>query len=821
MKRTPAATNREIPVSRTVPYESHVTPHVITTTGGDLVSVFRISGISHESADVEDLDSWHQRFNGLLRTIQSPNVSIWTHIVRLRRQVYPAGDFEPGSFAEQVDKRYRAKMTGETMMGNDLFLTVVYSQESGGSVEKAFAKIFRRLEKVSREDIRAKFEDALEAMEDTARAIEAGLRDYGPTRLGTYEHDGVLFSESMEFFGFLLNGQWDRWPVPRLMPGQDRRIGDLLATARPFFGKEAFELRGATDSRLGAIIALKEYPSLTAPGFMNKLLSLPFEFVLAQSFRFIPKQAAIRLLTVQQNKMIQSGDAAVTQVAQITDALDQLASGVFTMGEHSLSLSIFGETVRELNEAVALARTNLSDSGAIPVREDWGLEAAFWSQLPANFAYRTRPAPISSLNFCGFSSLHNYPSGLAEGNQWGPAVALLKSASGTPYFFNFHIPPRRRKRGDEALREGDVKPDDRVPGNTLIIGPTGSGKTVNQTFLLAQLDKFKPTVFYYDKDRGMEVFIRAMGGAYNTIKNGVGTGFNPFKLAPSPGNIAFLQALMRKLAFRPDRPLTMQDEADIDGGIAGVLGLPVGQRRLARLLDFLDPSDPDGASARLDRWARGGSLSWVFDNEEDAIDPARHRINGFDITDLLDNDQVREPVLMYLLHRQEEVIDGRRFILGFDEGWRVLYDPWIRSYLENKLLTIRKQNGFVIFGTQNPSHVIKSLIADTLVQQSVTQIYLPNDKASREDYIGGFKLSEREYELIKTEMPAMPGRYFLVKQGTQAAVCELDLSGFDDELAVLSGTTATVELLSHILPETGPDPADWLPVFHQRRRLYK
>ncbi|RUT78190.1 transporter, partial [Mesorhizobium sp. M7A.T.Ca.US.000.02.2.1] len=137
-------------------------------------------------------------------------------------------------------------------------------------------------------------------------------------------------------------------------------------------------------SRVGGIVALKEYPAATAPGFINKLLSLPFEFVLTQSFRFIPKQSAIRLLTTQQNKMVQSGEVAESLVVQLSDALDDLSAGRFAMGEHHLSLTIFGASVKELSENIAEARSNLSDSGAVAVREDWGVEAAFWAQLPAN-----------------------------------------------------------------------------------------------------------------------------------------------------------------------------------------------------------------------------------------------------------------------------------------------------------------------------------------------------------------------------------------------------------------------------------------------------
>ncbi|RUT79505.1 VirB4 family type IV secretion/conjugal transfer ATPase, partial [Mesorhizobium sp. M7A.T.Ca.US.000.02.1.1] len=244
MNRTQAATNREVPVSRTIPYSSHIAEHVVSTVGGDLVTVFKVSGIAHESADVEDIDSWHNRLNGLLKTIQSPNVTLYTHTVRQERGEYPKGEYEPGSFAAEVDEVYRARVMKDRMMVNDLYLTVVFSPDSH-SVKKLIARIFDRLDPA---EARAKIQDAQEALEDVARQVMAGLSDWGPARLGWYEHEGVMFSEIMELFGFLLNGEWQRWPVPRLRPGEDKSIAQILATARPFFGKEAFELRGATQS---------------------------------------------------------------------------------------------------------------------------------------------------------------------------------------------------------------------------------------------------------------------------------------------------------------------------------------------------------------------------------------------------------------------------------------------------------------------------------------------------------------------------------------------------------------------------------------------
>ena len=60
---------------------------------------------------------------------------------------------------------------------------------------------------------------------------------------------------------------------------------------------------------------------------------------------------------------------------------------------------------------------------------------------------------------------------------------------------------------------------------------------------------------------------------------------------------------------------------------------------------------------------------------------------------------------------------------------------------------------------------------------------------------------------------------FLVKQGHDSVVVELDLSGMDDALSVLSGRTETVALLDRLRAETGDAYAQWRDPFHDQRRF--
>ena len=166
--------------------------------------------------------------------------------------------------------------------------------------------------------------------------------------------------------------------------------------------------------------------------------------------------------------------------------------------------------------------------------------------------------------------------------------------------------------------------------------------------------------------------------------------------------------------------------------------------------------------------------------------------------------------MMYLFHRIEKLIDGRRMVIDIDEFWKALGDDAFRELAQDKLKTIRKQNGIMVFGTQSPRDAINSEIGHTIIEQCATQVFMPNPKGNHQDYVDGFKLTEREFKLISEELTP-ESRRFLVKQGHNSAVVELDLKGFDDELTVLSGRTETVGKMDELIAAYGPEPDAWLP----------
>lgn len=808
-----AQVRREAELAQRIPYAAHVAERVIKTVLGDYLQIFRLSGASFESADDVELNAWHERLNVLWRNVASPQVALWTHLVRRREQVSPGAGSGTG-FAQSLAEKYRARLSGETLMVNELYVSAVYRPVSGVPA----GWLSKLLSRTQRGATDLELRDALEACEKLGQTLCASLERYEPEPLGIARAGGRAHSRALELPSLLLNGEVG--PVPLSRAPLYRALGN----ARLLFGNEAIEYRGPAQTRLGAMLGIKEYSTPTVVGMYDRLLSAPFPFVLTQSFTFLTKAAGQGLLQRQFNRMANAGDFAVSQAEELKEALDALTSNEFVMGDHHFSLQVLSEAsglrapgvdaqpadtplIKSLNDRVALARSLLADTGMTVAREDLALEAAFWAQLPGNFPMRPRRAPITSRNFCAMAPFHNHPCGRPTGNHWGDALALLVTNARSPYYFSLHA-------SDPSAPDGGSRKD---TGHSLICGPTGSGKTVLIGFLLAMLSRQGVTQVVFDKDRGLEILVRALDGEYLPLRNGVRTGFNPLQLPRTANDEEFLKAWLGALVRPPGRrPLSVREQGDLDQALRGTLALERPERRLSRLAEFLDPTDPEGVHARLTRWceATRGDYAWVFDNVEDSVVPRLEGrpVIGFDVTDFLENEIARPPVTLYLFHLVRRLLDGRRLVCWMDEFWRLLADPAFERFAKDGPKTWRKLNAVMCLATQSASDVLQSPISRTIVEQTPTKIFFPNVDASEADYVGGLGLTEREFKLVKQQLE--PGsRAFLVKQGHHSVVCQLDLKGFDAELAVISGRAEEVERMRRIIAEVGADPAQWLPRF--------
>ncbi|KAF0170250.1 MAG: type IV secretion system protein VirB4, partial [Caulobacteraceae bacterium] len=591
--------------------------------------------------------------------------------------------------------------------------------------------------------------------------------------------------------------------------------GDLsgaIAQRRLIFRNETLESRGpsARDTHYSAIISVREYAPRTWPGMLDRLLTLPHALTVTQSFALVDRPAAIARMRGVQARMRGADDAAATLGAELSVAADDAAAGRTAFGLHHLTILAQAESLQVLDRAAADVISALADVGVIGVREDLGLEPAFWAQLPGNFGFIARKALVSSANFAGLAAFHGRASGAPpspSGAHWGSPVALFETMAGGPYRFSFHV--------------GDL-------GNATVIGPSGSGKTVLLNMLVAQSSRIHGRrVVFFDKDRGGEIAIRALGGRYRILRPGAPAGLSPIAAAQTPADQAFLVSWLARLAHTPDAGAPSAHDMSILADAVRAAGdAPASARALSAMAPLFaghERAGPGALADRLSRWHGRGDRAWLFDDGHvEAALFAHHDIEAFDLTHLFDDADARTAALMVLFHEVEKSLDGRPTIIVLDEAWRLLDDPVFETQIKDWEKTIRKKNGVLVFATQSAQDAVRSTVGPAIIEQSPTQIFFPNIKADAESYCGGFGLTARELDIVRT-LPDI-SRAFLLKQGRASVVVRLDLAGLDDDLAILSGRAATTALLDRVrakIAAAGGDPDDpnlWMPEFHRRRR---
>ncbi|NTG30104.1 VirB4 family type IV secretion/conjugal transfer ATPase [Agrobacterium rhizogenes] len=784
-----AEIGREKPISVHVPYLRHVDEETLRTKDGMLLSIIKVDGFCHQTADQQIIDAEATARNMLIRALADSRFAVYSHIVRRRIPPDIGGAFDI-PFCKDLDKRYMVSLADSRMYTNELYLTIIRRGFQGRvGLADALLSHFRKAAGLSEQALDR--EARLELRQHVANIVK-GMEHYGARILKAALRQYSVASEPLEFLATLLNGGQ---PVNMLLPRMP--LDQYLPTRRITFGRRLFEMRGGSDddTRFGAMLSIREYPPYTAAGMIDGLLKVPGEFIVSQSFALQDRAPVLSEMDRIERQISVSDERGTSLESAISIAKDELVNGRSVMGYHHLSVMALGNTIKETEASAQAITKELQNAGMVVVREDLNAEPAFYAQLPGNFAYIARRALISSRNFCGLASFHNFALGKPSGNHWGPAVSLLQTTSMTPYFFNFH--------------KGEV-------GNFIVTGPTGSGKTVALLFLLSQAMRARPQprCAFFDKDRGGEIFIRACGGQYEVLQPGIPTGFNPLQLDDSPDNRAFVYDLLSYLVRPKDEAekLSAEQEKILARAVEHIFNVPIRERLFSDVIHLLrggETAGRDDLASRFEIWC--DTRGWLFNKLVDLWDADRG-IFGFDLTAILDDPEVRTAALGYIFFRIGQMLDGERPMMLFvDEGWKLVDDDEGGAFINDQLKTIRKKNGIVGIGTQSPRDITKSRIAHTLLEQSPTNIFFPNPKADRESYVTGFGLSDVEFEWVKST--SSTSRQFLVKHDHDSVIARLDLSALPEFVKVLSGRAETVAECERMRHRYGDAPENWLPYF--------
>ncbi len=785
-------------VEEFIPYAAHYDEDTIITKNGELMEVIKITGFNFETLREGDDNISPLRAiirETIMKHVESDEVAVWIHTMRRKRDISPSGEFEEG-FCKDLHNKWVEKNGWDKQYVNELYITFL---GEGENINITDPRVLAR-SLTPEKELGKRYEALVRSakkLDTVTRKVMKDLTKFGAKKLTVYQKGGVYYSEILGFISKLMNMKEMELPLEPI------DLSLLLPTNKVVFQYNVVQVEEKEQKHYGAILSVKEYQEVTVSE-IDKFLQLPVQFMVSQAFNFVSKKEAVAALEDQKKIYDLSGSKFMADISGVSELISGSDKST-EYGQHQIIITVLEDTVKDMQRALSVVVDSLRELGVVFVREDLFLEDCYWSQLPGNFDFLRRQTYIPTNKLGGYASLHNFPAGKMKDNHWGNAVTVLRTAHNTPYFFNFHFGSN---------------------GNTALIGPYGTGKTVLLNFLVSEAQKFKGRTFYFEQNNGSEIFIQASGGKYNKLNTQIDQGksyLNPLHLPDTPENRDFLIEWLEYLvefvdeagqAIETYRPISLEDLNMIKKAVELNYQSPKEERMLSFLIPKVWGSDKQvsNTAKRLGHWYMDGKFAKYFDSGIDNLDVKSRGINGFDLTKIMQNNSIAIPMISYLLHRVEESLDkDTPTIIVLDEAWSLIDNPAFMPRLESWLDRITQKNAMIIFATEAPEKAASSSISVKLMNLLATKIFLPNPNAT-EDYKKVFGLNEKEYQVIK----ALDNKnhQFLLKRADDEMVCKLSLDGMTKELAVLSASEEKIKIADMAIKAKGNKPVNWLPEYY-------
>jgi type IV secretion system protein VirB4 len=438
---------------------------------------------------------------------------------------------------------------------------------------------------------------------------------------------------------------------------------------------------------------------------------------------------------------------AMSMVADSDGALAEATSGDVHFCYLSSSIVLQQKDKKFLDNMIGEFRKVLINRGFGVRVEDINAVDAFFGTLPGNGVAQVRRVIAHTRNYVDLMPISavwagekSNPSALMPPNS--PPLIYAATQGGTPYRFNLH--------------DNDV-------GHTLIVGPTGAGKSVQLALLVAQWFRYpKAQVFAFDKGHSLYGLCKAAGGRFYDIGEG-GLSFQPLRDIDNDAEFGWGQEWVETVLRLQGVEIGPSERSTINEALRQLATAPRERRTLTELEANLQD---EKLKAGIRPYVIDGPLGGMLDSRNDGLTTSRFVV--CEMETLLSGsygEATVMAVLLYLFRRMERALDGSPTLVPIDEAWLFLKHPAWRDKIQDWLKTLRKKNAVVVLSTQSMADIKESPIASAILQSTATKIYLPNSEAGNEgmrqfyEYAG---LNSREIELLQTATPKRD--YYVVQR---------------------------------------------------------
>ena len=742
-------------LSDLLPWAALVAPGVVLNKDGSFQRSLRFRGPDLESATSAQLVAITARLNNALKRLGSG----WALFVEARRKKalgYPEeGAFpDPLSWIIDAERKDAFEREGEHYE-SVYYLTFLYlpPQETVTKLSKFF--ISKKTEGGSHEHNYVK---SLEFFTTTTDRLFDILNDF------MFESEFLNDEATLTFLHSTISHKYHHVKVPETPVYLDGVLADspLLGGLEPMLGDQYIKT-----------LSIMGFPAASTPAILDQLNHLPMEYRWVTRFLPLDKLDAEKALKNYRRKWFakrkgvltllsevfsktesQLSDSASLRKSQDADeALQELAEDYVSFGYYTATVTVWDKDASAATEKLREVERIINGLGFVTQAESINAVEAWLSSLPGQVYANVRMPVIHSLNLA-----HLLPfSALWAGPEWNdhfkaPPLLYAKTAGNTPFRFSNFV--------------GDV-------GHQMIIGPTGSGKSVFLNFMAIQFLRYEQAqVFIFDKGGSFIGTTLGVGGVYHNVgSHQDGLVFQPLAHVDQMPERIWASEWLLELLRNEKIEITPELKDLIWQALTNLAEAPRAQRTLTGLSALVQNKV---IRLALEPYCVGGAYGNILDSDHENL--KLYHFECFEMEALMQTPEIIAPVLSYIFHVLQKRFDGRPTLLVLDEAWLFLEHSIFASKIKEWLKTLRKMNVSVIFATQSVDDALNSSIASSLLESCPSRLFLPNDRALEPNIHEKYTelgLNERQIQIIAN---ATPKREYYFESHRGHSLFDLNLS---------------------------------------------
>jgi len=735
--------NRSDRLADHLPWAALVAPGVVLNKDGSFQRSIRFRGPDLESATESELVAACARMNNVLRRLGS-GWALFFEAERHSAPGYPHSEF-PDFASRVVDEERRAQFEDGVSLGRDG--TSTFAREH---FENTYVLTFLYLappDRVARAERALVETEGKDQNRDWRRELDGFVAETNRTLdlLGQIMPE-IAPLDDAQTLTYLHRAVSTKRHAVRV-PDEPIYLDAVLAD-QPLTGG----LEPILGDRHLRTVTILGFPNTTRPGLLDALNHLDFPYRWMSRFIALDKTEAGKTLTrlrrqwfnkrksisqlvreVMHNEPVQLLDSdADNKVVDADAALQELGGDHVSYGYLTTTVTVFDEDRLRVEEKVRAVERVINGLGFTTIRESLNAVEAWLGSLPGHVYANVRQPLVHSLNLAHLVPLSSVWAGPKRNEHLnGPPLFYAETSGSTPFRFSTHV--------------GDV-------GHTLIVGPTGAGKSVLLSLIAMQFRRYPQSQLYiFDKGNSARASTLAMNGAHHELSSDGSLAFQPLRGIENAAERSWAAEWIGTLLDHEKIALTPEIKETLWSALTSLASAPEQERTLTGLSVLLQSN---ALKSALLSYTLEGPFGRLLDAAEDSL--ALADLQCFETESLLHEASVVLPVLTYLFHRLEARFTGRPTLLILDEAWVFLDNPLFAARIREWLKVLRKKNVSVVFATQSLSDIANSSVAPAIIESCPQRIFLPNERAMEpqgHEAYERFGLNDRQIELIARAVP--------------------------------------------------------------------